>query len=311
MLSRVAENLFWMGRYLERSEHLARFLNVQYFGTIDVPYPQIREKALITILDMVGILPDQAVPIEEDIIVSVALNENNPLSILNSVYIGRENARSVRDSISTEVWEAVNNYYLFVSSYPVDVYKTRGLNDFTSIAINHCAIVRGRIHQTLLHDVAYDFLQLGIHLERAIQVVRVVRSKMEDIRFLDTLKLGKSLELQQLNILLDCLEAKDMCRKYYNSLPSSQKTLEFLLFVTNFPRSMIYNLHHAHIHLKNIGRNNENIRDAIDFKVGKIINYFRYLEVKDLDGDFISFLEKTLDKIYIICNLVHDEYFRS
>jgi len=309
MLSRVADNLFWMGRYLERSEHLARFLNVQYFSTFDVPFPQIREKAMLSILDMVGIEPKEQTLIEEEVLTTVALDENNPVSIISSVYSGRENARSARDSISTEVWEAINNYYLFVSSYPVDVYKTRGLHDFTFNALNHNDIVKGKIYQTLLNDVAFHFLQLGIHIERATQVVRIIISKIKDIEFLDNLKLGSSLELQQWNILLDCIEAKDMCRKHYNSLPNKQNTLEFLLFINVFPRSVVYNLNHAFEHLKMINSSKPEKRGEINYKVGKIINQFQYKEVADLDDNVIPFLEETLDSIYQINNLIKEEYF--
>lgn len=309
MLSRVAENLFWLGRYLERGEHLARYLNVQYFSSIDVPYPQQRERALMSILDMIGMQPGSEKLLEEEVLVAVALDETNPVSILSSVYYGRENARSVRDSISTEVWEAINNYYLFVSGFPVDVYKTRGLNDFTSNVINHCSIVRGKIHHTLMHDAAWRFIQIGMHLERATQVVRILISKITDIQTLNNLKLGGSLELQQWNILLDCLEAKDMCRKFYNVLPNRQNTLEFLLLNPEFPRSVSFNLTFAHELLEQISQMKQFSKDSLEFRVGKDINHFRYLEIQEVDENVIPFLEDTLGKIHEICDLIIDEYF--
>lgn len=290
MLSRVAENLFWMGRYLERSEHLSRFLNVQYFSTIDVPYPQLREMAMRSILDMAGIIAEKPLTEEEEILTLVALDDQNPSSIVTSVFNCRENARSVRDSISTEVWEAINTYYLFVSAYPVEQYKLRGLHDFTSKSINHNNIVKGKIYQTLLNDEAFHFLQLGIHLERATQVARIILSKKKEIQFLDTLKLGASLELQQWITLLDCIEAKDMCRKYYNSLPNRRNTLEFLLFISTFPRSVIYNLNHAHNHIKLINGGKPEVRGEINYNVGKIINHLRYLEIEELDSDSYNFV---------------------
>ncbi|NJK95059.1 MAG: alpha-E domain-containing protein [Bacteroidales bacterium] len=82
MLSRVADNLFWMGRYIERVEHLTRYLNVQYFSSIEVPYPQLRERALYSILDLVSQKWRESRPSEEEILVSVAFNERNPESIL-------------------------------------------------------------------------------------------------------------------------------------------------------------------------------------------------------------------------------------
>jgi len=309
MLSRVADNLFWLGRYLERSEHLARYLSVQYFSSIDVPYQQQRERALLSILDMIGMQPDSESPLEEEVLVAVALDEKNPVSILSSAYYGRENARSVRDSISTEVWEAINNYYLFVSGYPVDVYKTKGLYDFTSNVINHCSIVRGKIQYTLMHDVAWRFIQIGMHLERAAQTIRILISKITDIQTLSNFKLGEPLELQQWNILLDCLEAKDMCRKYYNALPNRLNTLEFLLLNPEFPRSVSFNLTNAHVQLEKVSQRKEFSKTSLEFKVGKDINHFRYLEIEDVNDNVIPFLEETLQKIHVICDLIIDEYF--
>ena len=309
MLSRVADNLFWLGRYLERSEHLARYLSVQYFSSIDVPYQQQRERALLSILDMIGMQPDSESPLEEEVLVAVALDEKNPVSILSSAYYGRENARSVRDSISTEVWEAINNYYLFVSGYPVDVYKTKGLYDFTSNVINHCSIVRWKIQYTLMHDVAWRFIQIGMHLERAAQTIRILISKITDIQTLSNFKLGEPLELQQWNILLDCLEAKDMCRKYYNALPNRLNTLEFLLLNPEFPRSVSFNLTNAHVQLEKVSQRKEFSKTSLEFKVGKDINHFRYLEIEDVNDNVIPFLEETLQKIHVICDLIIDEYF--
>lgn len=309
MLSRVADNLFWLGRYLERSEHLARYLSVQYFSSIDVPYQQQRQRAIISVLDMVGMQSSSVKPLEEEVLVAVALDEKNPVSILSSAYFGRENARSIRDSISTELWEAINNYYIFVSNYPVDVYKTKGLYDFTSGVINHCSIVRGKIQHTLMHDVAWRFIQLGMHLERATQVVRVLLSKIVDIQALSQFKLGDSLELQQWNILLDCLEAKDMYRKFYNALPNRQNTLEFLLLNPEFPRSVSYNLINAHDLLEKISQMKQFSKTSLEFRVGKDINHFRYLEVEEVDDHMIPFLEETLQKIHSICDLIVDEYF--
>src|SRR5208283_310944 len=208
-----------------------------------------------------------------------------------------------------ELWESMNNYYLFISGYPVDVYKTRGLFDFTSNVINHCSIVRGKIENTLMQDVAWRFIQLGMHLERANQVIRILLSKIKDINNLQSLKLGDSLELQQWNILLDCLEAKDMCRKYYNSLPNRIITLEFLLLNPEFPRSVTYNLTNVHELLKDISLQKQFNKTSLEYKVGKDINLFRYLEVEEVEEQLISFLEETLQKIHLFGNLIVKEYF--
>jgi uncharacterized alpha-E superfamily protein len=183
------------------------------------------------------------------------------------------------------------------------------LFDFTSHVINHCSIVRGKIQNTLMQDVAWRFIQLGMHLERANQVIRILLSKIKDINTLQSLKLGDSLELQQWNILLDCLEAKDMCRKYYNALPNRINTLEFLLLNPEFPRSVTFNLTHVHELLKAISQKKEFNKTSLEYKVGKDINLFRYLEIEEVEVNVISFLEETLHKIHLFGNLIVKEYF--
>ena len=311
MLSRVAENLYWMGRYLERTEHLARYINVEYFSSLDSSHPRQHELAILSIADMIG-LPKPTIETdinEEQILVSAALDENNPVSILSTLFAARENARSVQDSISSELWEAINNFYHFVAQYPIDVYKTRGLSDFTMNVVQHCSNVRGRILHTLLHDIGWRFIQLGIHVESAAQIVRIMISKLTDIEEIDKLKLGRSMHEQQWDVLLDCLEAKDMCKKYYTSIPTRENTLDFLLFNPHFPRSVSSRLRMVLRYLEEIDHEKMKNSQSIGFRVGKLVTPFQYMEVHEIDHNLPEFLEGLLSIIYLISDLIVEEYF--
>jgi len=300
-----------MGRYLERAEHLTRYINVEYFSSLDGAHPRQHEMAILSIANMIG-LPrpniDSTIN-EENILVSAALDENNPVSIVSTLFRGRENARSVRESISSELWESINNLHHFVGQYPVDVYKTRGLSDFTTNVLQNCSNVHGRIQHTLLHDVGWLFIQLGLELESATQIVRIMISKLNDIDEIGKVKLGKSLNEQQWDILLDCLEAKDMCKRYYTSLPNRQNTIEFLLFNPDFPRSVLSRLTLVLKYLKKINQKNAKNAKGIDFRVAKIVTPFQYLEVQEIEGNLPEFLQDLLSKIYLINDLIVEEYF--
>lgn len=301
-----------MGRYLERTEHLARYVNVEYFSNLDNQHPRLMELALLSIADMIGLqVPDITGNInEEEVLVSAALDENNPVSILSAVFMARENARSVRDSISTELWESINNFYHFVANYPVDIYKTRGLSDFTNRVFRNCSNVRGRIQYTLLYNVGWYFIQLGLHLESASQIVRIMISKLNDINEINKLKIGDAIQEQEWDILLDCVEAKDMCNKYYTSLPNRENTLEFLLFNPLFPRSVMNRLKQVLKYLRKINPEKSGSKKSIDFKVAKIIVPYQYLDVKEIDDNLTEFLEELLSKIYLISDLIAEEYFK-
>ncbi len=312
MLSRVAENLYWIGRYLERVEHLARYINVEYFSSLDVVNSRQHELAIISIADMIGLpKPDMKADInEEEILVASALDENNPVSIISALFSARENARSVRESISSELWESINNFYHFVSTYPVDTYKTRGLSDFTNHVIQHCSIVRGRIQNTLMHDVGWLFIQLGIQVESASQIVRIMISKIANIEEVNRMKLGRYIQEHQWEVLLDCLEAMDMCKKYYTTLPNRTRTIEFLLFNPDFPRSVHSRLGLILRYLQRINKTGSKHDRSIDFRVGKLISPYQYLEVHEIDDNLPAFLEELLSKIYQISDLIVDEFFK-
>ena len=132
MLARVANNLFWMGRYIERSEHIARYMNVNYFSSLDAPNikSQDRQFVLRSMLFMLGDpeKDDAKILIEEDVLFSIGLDTDNPFSIISTVKLARENANSARDLISTELYEAINKFYHFVLNYPKGVFVKNGLH---------------------------------------------------------------------------------------------------------------------------------------------------------------------------------------
>ena len=216
MLARVANSLYWTGRYIERSEYLSRFLRVHYFSMLDTPTSQNKSSIFRSILNMYGMEYELDEEFEEEkVLYDLGLNPDNPASILATVTAGRENARSLRYLLSTELWEVINQYYLFTKEYAVDFFKTRGLYDFTINAGKHCAIVRSYIDHTIVHDEIWAFIVLGIHLERAAQIIRILKSKLYDIETISENGTNLPLQQYQWTITLKVLEGFDMHRRVY------------------------------------------------------------------------------------------------
>ena len=183
MLARVANNLFWMGRYIERAEHLARYLNVNYFSSLDAPNEksQSRELVLHSLLFMAnGPVPKDYELTEQNVFFDIGLNKDVPYSIINCVKYARENANGARDLISTELYESLNKFYHFVLNYDADFFVKKGLYDFSTQVAESTAVLRGKIRGTLLHDEVYAIIMLGVNIERATQVVRIIQSKYYD-----------------------------------------------------------------------------------------------------------------------------------
>ncbi|MEL6276199.1 MAG: alpha-E domain-containing protein, partial [Bacteroidota bacterium] len=133
MLARIADSLYWTGRYIERSEHLARYLRVQYFSILDAPMLQSKEFTLQSILNMYGCEWETDKPVREtDVLRLVGMDYETTLSLRSTIRSARENARSLRHVISTELWESINSFYVFSDQMDPNYFATRGLHEFTT-----------------------------------------------------------------------------------------------------------------------------------------------------------------------------------
>ena len=117
---------------------------------------------------------------EQNVFYDIGMSSEQPFSILNSIKYARENANGARDLISTELYESINKFYHFVLSYDSDYFVTKGLFDFTTQVAESTSIIRAKIRGTLLHDEVYAIIMLGVNIERATQVVRIIQAKYYD-----------------------------------------------------------------------------------------------------------------------------------
>lgn len=309
MLARVANSLYWTGRYIERSEHLARYLRVQYFSMLDAPMTQNKDFILRSILNMYGIEQDPHEPVEEgEVLFRVGMDTSNPLSIRATIQAARENARSLRYLLSTELWEAINQFYLFSRDFDVEYFKTRGLHDFTVKVGRHCSVIRSLLDDTLLHDEIWLFLKLGMHLERAAQVIRILDSKLHDIAVIAENGANIPLRQYQGTITLKVLEGFDMHHRRYKKLLTPRTTVEFLINNPRFPRSITYNMRCVNEILGRL-KESTHTRDELLFQVGKTYNHFRYLEPDEVKDHLPDFLNESLQKIYNLHAAIEREYF--
>ncbi|MFM8450556.1 MAG: alpha-E domain-containing protein [Haliscomenobacter sp.] len=311
MLARIANSLYWTGRYIERAEHLARYMRVQYFSTQDAPISQPRDFGLFSIANMAGLdLEEGQVPDETELLFQLALDTENPYSIFYCVHAARENARGMRNVISTELWEVINKFYHFVNDYPVAFYKTRGLFDFTVLAGQHGAIIRGYLDSTLVHNEAWALIRLGIHLERAAQIARIISCKLYDIFLLS--EQGEDLPAvnYQYTVLLKVLESFDMNRQFYKAAPDRRRALEFLILNTEFPRSIAFNLRQIQYFLNKLGMKSKGPQSP-GFQLGRLYARHQYLLYPEIAEDPGAFVSETLGQLYTLHESLEKEYFHS
>lgn len=312
MLSRIANSLFWMGRFLERAEHTARYTKVHYFSSLDAPLALRKEYVLESILNMTGILEEYKVKnpvlIDEEVLYTISLDESKAVSIKSSINSARENARGARDSISSELWESINKFYHYVNRVNKAEFKRIGIYNFADKILENCAVVNGYIDNSLLHNEVWAFIHLGIHVERAAQISRILISKITDIEKEENKTLGSAAESFQCVTLLKSAEAFDMSRTFYQSVPKLKDTLEFLILNNEFPKSIRYNLTRLNKFLLKINPYRPDDKDSLEFLVGKIISNYDYLLIEEIEEDVPGFLYNTLGNIYTISDKISNKY---
>lgn len=298
MLSRVANSLYWMGRYFERSEHLARYTKEIFFSSLDAPIQEsnMRKFVLESMLYMAGIFDMEEIT-EEGVLYKIGLDTNNSNSILSTITFGRENARGARNAISAELWEVINTYYHYTSSYPKEKFLSTGLYDLTQRIIEQSSIFRGKVNGTLLHDETWSIILLGIHVERAIQVIRIINSKLNDINKIEYAGHEVTDLSFEWSTLLRCTESFDMNRKYYGTIPDREQVLEFLILNPGCPRSIRHSLDGIKKHLGQISKQDPTDPTSISFKIGKLCAQYEFLTIEEFKDDIYSLLNFTQRKL--------------
>lgn len=302
-----------MGRYIERCEHIARYLNVNYFSSLDAPneLSQSRQFVLKSMLFMLGDPTDEKQFLEEEkVLYDIALNPDYHYSIVNNVKAARENANSARDLISTELYESINKFYHFVLNYDAQLFVKKGLYDFTVNVTEQTAILRGKIRATLLHDSVYAIIMMGVNIERATQITRVTNAKYNDAtlapgNFGDTI--ANSFEWVT---LLKCAQAYDMMRRFYKKTPTSISTLEFLILNGDCPRSVMNSLNQICKQVSVLDKTKYPATDSTAFLVGKLRAEFQYMKVEEIECDVKGFIEGLLTRLFDISQQMEDEFFK-
>ena len=309
MLSRVANSLYWMGRYIERADHLARYSKANYFSSIDAPILKTYDRTFVleSMLYMAGIF-DMDEVVERDVLFRIGMDTQNLNSIISNITSARENARGARSAISTDLWEAINTYYHLVNNYPQEIYLTTGLYDFNQMILDQTSIVSSKIYGTLLHDEEWAIILIGMHIERAIQIIRIINSKLHDIYRIEQAGHPIAEMSFEWTNLLRCVDSFDMNRKFYNTIPDRKQVLEFLMLNEACPRSISYSLKGIRRYEEKISQNENSNSNAISFKIRKLYEQYRYLSFDEYKDDIYGQLNRTLATIVEIADELEKKY---
>lgn len=234
MLSRIAESLFWIGRYIERAEDTARILDVHIHHLLEAPVTSEGElcRSLVAIMGVA--LPERA--LEEltarRVMEVLAFDRENPSSIVSSLSAARANARGVSEAISSEMWEALNATYNALPAH-LEVARRSAPYPFFRFVRDRAAILAGLTESTMSRDDAWRFLVLGRSLERVDMLTRLLSSA--------TAPRNEGTETDWVILLRSCSAHEAFLRTYHRE-PEPITGAEFLLLDRLFPRSVFYAL---------------------------------------------------------------------
>lgn len=240
MLSRTAHCIYWMCRYLERADNVARFINVNTHLILDMVWERQTaqwEPLVHASSDEEDFARRYGEPSEENVIRFLTFDTENPNSIISCVQKARENARTAREALSTEMWEAINALYHLVEKRSRN-YDIADLQGFFAQVWNGSHLFTGLMENTMSHGEAWHFARLGRLLERADKTGRIL-----DVKYFvllptpdyfdspyDTVEWGA--------VLKSVSGFKMYCRQYHRA--NYRDVAKFLIFDAHFPRAMHY-----------------------------------------------------------------------
>lgn len=265
MLSRTADNLYWIARYIERAETTARFLEVgariALLPSSGTGYRSEWDSLLQASGTAIGFDRKYGDPVQRNIESYLFFDRDNSSSIASCLFRARENARIVRTALTTQVWDAINTAFQELRQLERRPRSELELSQLTEWTMRHAAMVRGAIDTTLLRNDGWDFLNLGYFLERADSTARLI-----DVKYYVLLPgieyVGSGLDNYQWTTLLRAMSAHRAFHWAYGGDVTARKIAHFLILNPQCPRSLIACTQGINMHLDRLARGYGRSTDA-------------------------------------------------
>jgi uncharacterized alpha-E superfamily protein len=296
MLSRTADHLYWMARYIERAENMARALDVTYQMSL-VPKPMQNESDLwMTPVLIAGDTEvfEQAYPsyTAEHVMQYMIFDENNPSSIVSAFNHARENARSVRVTLSSEMWESINSLWLELQNRIQRGVKEHEIAEFCDWIKSRSHLFRGVTYGTMLRDTAYMFVRLGTFIERADDTARLLDVKYH-VLLPQNEEVGGAIDYYEWSALLRSASSFEAYQKVFRDTIEPWKVAELLVLRDDVPRSLHACFNEIATILENLCRNRG--RECLR-KAGEVHARLHYGRMNDIFQEGLhEFLETFIE----------------
>lgn len=311
MLSRVANSIYWMCRYIERAENVARFIDVNLNLSLDLPAKGRDQWAplIMTTGDQEHFEKQEYKYSQEDVTWFLTFDRQYVNSIISCVSAARENARSIREIISSEIWEHLNNFYLDLMKEESVKMAVQDPHRFFSIIKMRSHLFTGLLHSTMSHGEAWNFARIGMMIERADKTSRIL-----DVKYFMLLPTADLINTPVDNIqwisVLRSTSSFEMYRKQFHQVTPSN-VADFLIFDRYFPRSIYHCIAKAQISLHRItGSKTGSATNPAEKSLGRLKAHMEYTDIDEvIAGGLHEFLDDLQIKLNSIGGNIAEVFF--
>jgi len=290
MLCRVADSLFWMSRYIERAENTVRLVDVTLQTLLESEHgsEEISFSHWEPILTSLGDLelfesqhPEES---SRDVTDFLTFSPKNPSSVFNCIAFARENARMIRDQISSEMWETINRMYLFLKNTNAEKVCSELNFDFFHKIKEFSLLFQGITEATFPHQLGYEFIICGRQIERADKTCRILDSKRH-MRTSDYAQ-NDALDAAQWAALLRGCSAFEAYHRIYASEVTGDHVRNLLMLSRTFPRSVLFCVNRLQLAMHAISKCSiTHFSNEAERKMGMLISRLNYANEKDLQDN--------------------------
>jgi len=306
MLSRVADSLYWMSRYLERAEHTARVINIQLnlmlergVGSDDAYWAHVLRTLGIELT------PAQAAE-AQTLAVSLVRDTRHEASIVGSIIAARENARQVREKISSEMWEQLNRLFHSVRERGDGTWDAR---EFLQSVKEGSHLFQGITDSTMTHGEGWQFIQAGRFLERTVAVSSLVGEHFRELPVAREESESDPVHLEWIGLLRSCTAFEAYCKAYTADL-QPDRIAEFLVLHPTFPHSIRFSAGALEKAVKEIGREVAGKRSSrVERIAGRLHATLSFGQIDEImHGGLDTYLETVLRQTAQVHSALHQTY---
>jgi uncharacterized alpha-E superfamily protein len=308
MLSRVADTLYWMSRYLERAEHTARLLDLQLHTMLEQNSAEERDRWKRILGSLYITVPPDVPADAYHLTQLVTFESGNSNAITSCIAAARENARQVREQISSEMWEQVNRLSLQVKQTRLDKIWEDQPHEFFRSVKEGVHLFQGITDSTMNHGEGWQFIQVGRNIERAISIASLIKVHFAQWPNIDYRHIAPGDFMDWVALLKSCTAFEAYC-KVYTADVRPDHVAEFLILNPEFPHSIRFAVNQIQASLQAVAQSTESKRSR---QVNRLAGRLRAtLDYGQVDEIIDNRLYTYLDDIQAQCDQIHDAIYRA